>query len=802
MVIELQNPPQSQNDPLANTFLLPRTLEGFSAENGVGLEFAHDFLSSMALNDPTKLLEQATALLNGISEGTEFDFAQHLSVKTVGKESIANDAMHPERRRPALGRKRARFSYKPSKSEPASHVDLSVDIDNLQDPDEFFAAHERRENAEKELKKSRGDTSDDPIQHQLGTSVRSRRPGIRGKTVSYKHLYPTISGKENLVSSQEEKSIMKGPRSSIGTLNMSSCNISYPEAGEPGESQKMQTSEEGHLTDIQGKGSIAETENRVTELLDELMSTCKGLDEGEVVSVLQECLQVKPITLEKVSLPALGSVQRTELKASQETFLRPRKPLSVLQGATKSRIALKTPAEARQNSESFRCLSSTSPTPPRSPFASMSILRRRILQEDSMKDLFSMSLDPDVSSTEQHRSIQGMEKQALSPPARTSEFDSKSLDVVVDSVPPKINGKRSSSDAKLQSSVLAVGNTVVSDVNLGKLPTVDLSCPFDRPTSENANRSDNDVNIMSIKEGNIAGCHVSSRKLPTVDSACPSDRTTDESTNRLDNGFNITSITEGHIVGSNLNAGKQPLVDSTSPSRRPTDETVNRVDNAMNIASNELVNNSQDKSQVKDMLLKVSVNPETEECPEGLMSETVHCNENQLGAHLPTDEQQFEDPGISKEKQTKMARTKQTARKSTGGKAPRKLLATKEHQAPCTTSLNEQAKREAPQQKRSEKDAPPRKRGKRESSLMRKSLAGAGTTVESGVRRSTRIKSRPLEYWRGERFLYARIHNSLPTVIGMKYSSPVGKVGKEPELKVKSYVSEEFAELVEIAALH
>ena len=363
-----------------------------------------------------------------------------------------------------------------------------------------------------------------------------------------------------------------------------------------------------HLLTLQlnllDSGSIAETENRVTELLDELMSTCKGLDEGEVVSVLQECLQVKPITLEKVSLPALGSVQRTELKASQETFLRPRKPLSVLQGATKSRIALKTPAEARQNSESFRCLSSTSPTPPRSPFASMSILRRRILQEDSMKDLFSMSLDPDVSSTEQHRSIQGMEKQALSPPARTSEFDSKSLDVVVDSVPPKINGKRSSSDAKLQSSVLAVGNTVVSDVNLGKLPTVDLSCPFDRPTSENANRSDNDVNIMSIKEGNIAGCHVSSRKLPTVDSACPSDRTTDESTNRLDNGFNIRSITEGHIVGSNLNAGKQPLVDSTSPSRRATDETINRVDNAMNITSNELVNNSQDKASVFDVSMQ------------------------------------------------------------------------------------------------------------------------------------------------------------------------------------------------------
>lgn len=29
--------------------------------------------------------------------------------------------------------------------EPASHVDLSMEIDKLQDPDEFFAAHERLE---------------------------------------------------------------------------------------------------------------------------------------------------------------------------------------------------------------------------------------------------------------------------------------------------------------------------------------------------------------------------------------------------------------------------------------------------------------------------------------------------------------------------------------------------------------------------------------------------------------------------------------------------------------------------------
>lgn len=37
---------------------------------------------------------------------------------------------------------------------------------------------------------------------------------------------------------------------------------------------------------------------------------------------------------------------------------------------------------------------------------------------------------------------------------------------------------------------------------------------------------------------------------------------------------------------------------------------------------------------------------------------------------------------------------------------------------------------------------------------------GAGLLWEHGVRRSTRIRTRPLEYWKGERLLYGRIHQS------------------------------------------
>ncbi|XP_045817165.1 centromere protein C-like [Trifolium pratense] len=81
----------------------------------------------------------------------------------------------------------------------------------------------------------------------------------------------------------------------------------------------------------------------------------------------------------------------------------------------------------------------------------------------------------------------------------------------------------------------------------------------------------------------------------------------------------------------------------------------------------------------------------------------------------------------------------------------------------------------------------------------RKSLADdAGTSWESGVRRSTRYRTKPLEYWKGERMVYGRVYESLSTVIGVKCMSP-GTDGK-PEMKAKSFVSDQYKELFEIAS--
>ncbi|KAL3646042.1 hypothetical protein CASFOL_011222 [Castilleja foliolosa] len=84
---------------------------------------------------------------------------------------------------------------------------------------------------------------------------------------------------------------------------------------------------------------------------------------------------------------------------------------------------------------------------------------------------------------------------------------------------------------------------------------------------------------------------------------------------------------------------------------------------------------------------------------------------------------------------------------------------------------------------------------------MRKSLAEAGTSFETGVRRSKRIRMGPLEYWKGERFVYGRVDDS-KKLLGVKYISPGKGNGK---LKVKPFILPESANLkeeLELAARH
>lgn len=148
-------------------------------------------------------------------------------------------------------------------------------------------------------------------------------------------------------------------------------------------------------------GSMAKAEKRVDKLLDELLSRdYEELVGDGAVTLLRDCLQVKSLDLEKLSLPELLNVQKTSLNALGGNLPKPRNVLSDIHNLPRRTITPMRQQIAGNSSCSFR-----SPTPPKSPLASLALLRKRILQSNPPADPFSVfdvyqSPETNVSSLE------------------------------------------------------------------------------------------------------------------------------------------------------------------------------------------------------------------------------------------------------------------------------------------------------------------------------------------------------------------------------------------------------------------
>ncbi|KAF8389018.1 hypothetical protein HHK36_025703 [Tetracentron sinense] len=719
---------QSRNlvDPLlgySTLSLFPRTFRDLSKatkSEEQDMETIHGYLKSLfnhekmteiyvfvhcqALRSPNKLLEKAKTIVKSSSELLNSEFPFHVAAEEKDEAAAANVKYRPQERRPALGRKRARFSLKPNSSQPFVSVEPSLDIDQLQDPEEYFLAHEKLENAKKELQKQRGDILIDSNQYNPSTTARRRRPGILGKTVSYKHHYSSVlaDNDKTFMSSQETFELDLPSPSDYG---------SHPEVTDQHvATQEREMAGDELLNTIQGKGLVAETENRVNNLLDELLSTnCTDLDGDGALTFLQERLQIKPIDLEKLCLPDLDGIRRNNTKASKEELPKPRKALSDIHNMIK-RATSKTYVGNWQVTESS-ILPRASPTPPKSPFASISLLKRHILQTNPSSDPFS-ALDIDTSPARHSSPVAGFDKQTPLPHIDSSHLDASN------SIPVEVDGKRLSFSGKLQSLMREDDNTTGGNTDSGKLVKEDTPGPHTNPMNGNSSRIDTGAEFRS---------------------------------NGLDGEL------EENDAGSNMVSGELLKEDSARPFDRSVDKNSSRLDTGMDVRSNGSDGDLEDK--VEDMV------------QEAVASDCADLSiEDQsgpaAGAQQATDEpSETRDICVEQNCET--------------------------NQEPSRKSLNGQSKPKEP----------PRNRHKRKELSRRQSLAEAGTLWKSGVRRSTRIRMRPLEYWKGERFLYGRIHQSLTTVIGVKYVSPAKGNGM-PSVKVKSYVADEFKELVEQAALH
>ena len=148
----------------------------------------------------------------------------------------------------------------------------------------------------------------------------------------------------------------------------------------------------------------------MNELLHELLSSNnEDLEGNRALSLLQERLQIKPLDLGKLCLADFPDTGKTDFAAFQEKLPRRHNSLSDVHNLVKG-IREKTPAKHKQVAESSMH-SLESPTPPRSPFASILLLKKQISQLNPLRDPFS-PLNVDLSATRYHSSVEHIEKQS------------------------------------------------------------------------------------------------------------------------------------------------------------------------------------------------------------------------------------------------------------------------------------------------------------------------------------------------------------------------------------------------------
>ncbi|KAJ6696203.1 CENTROMERE PROTEIN C [Salix koriyanagi] len=656
---------------------------------------AHNLLKSLPVKDSDKFLEQARSILDATSEPTNADLQSRVMPEDKSEIVAQKDAESPRARRPGLGRKRARFSLFPNASQPTVILEPTLDIDSLKDPEQFFLAFERLEDAKKEMAKQTGRVSIGSNQSRASMAPRQRRPGMpgRSRTAKYQHLYPTMSSQEtfmeNILSPANPRSQRETPSPDVASELRESTNLASEESGLA--------------------GSMAKAEKRV-----------KSLD------------------LEKLSLPELLNVQKTSLNALGGNLPKPRNVLSDIHNLPRRTITPMRQQIAGNSSCSFR-----SPTPPKSPLASLALLRKRILQSNPPDDPFSVfdvyqSPETNVSSLENINNssdpadiendlslLKSLIIEEDNPtagntsPAHVAIGDSGTqIDKNLTSPSSGSNGCPSRSGAGVinENSILLGG-----DIDIQTKGPNGVGDEVEDMQHKTADKSLND-NLSSLGPGSDVCCSKSSAE---VESGSPG----------VDNG----------VIGENLShLGGDMDIQTNRPNEL---EVMKAVDSTQpDDTTMEFLNNTQD--QFEQLSPTVVEDHAMDSCPE-----TQDSGLGQTKYNCPDQDETVEEPPVV---------------------SPKKQTKAKSHTA----------------------------KGRKNGSLSKRhSLAASGTSWETGLRRSTRIRSRPLEYWKGERFLYGRIHGSLATVIGIKYESPGNDKGKHA-LKVKSYVSDEYKDLVELAALH
>lgn len=741
MAVELR--PSDREDPfgdIAGLSLFPHTLALASpVPQPQEQESFQNLLDSMAANGSKNTVEDACTI------STSYSKNQHLYVETEDKDRITDlkgNKENPQGRRPALGRKRARFSLKPISRDSSANSGIY----DIVEPQEYFTAVDQMQKAEEELKKCQSGAAADLAPHHPSPTVRNRRRGILGRTASYKHhLSDNADATITLKMLQEDI-----PGQGIPSpATVSAYTELHLETTEKGISPSMEPKSE-LFGDMRGQGIVTE-KGSIDDVLEKLFSSFKDFNGDNGVKLLQEKLRAKSRTLGKITLPEPDGIQRSN----------PR----ILKSMTRKGL------DGSQLSEQTPTITT------RSPLAVIANLQRRISLKDPLSDPYAMPLSDDESCL----------GEAMGQKIPLSSADMNH--VVTNNIPaddaftPEIvRGKRTSFVEKIHLSAHDANRTInkkkpSEEDNVEHSPYMCInsvdSCGFsnlennvaaghDGPSAKELDTvvkeltpefvTQNDMEVLasppSMNSSNI------SKRINASASSFSGDATLQDEVNVTLEGETISHAKDSEEISRSRSSRKicQNINNSgnggTSSSQRDTvlQEEVNVIVQGEAVSSAEVSSGS----LVGDAR-NLSTNPEDDASP--------------LREFLPENRPSTIVPEENNENRT----LQETSDVSPVGVRKRK--------AP----LNAKSKKKST--------------SNRQSNSRRQSLADAGLTWKSGVRRSTRIKTRPLQHWCGEKVLYGRVHNSMITVIGMRYAEREVD-GKSPVLKVKSYVSDQYADLV------
>uniref|UniRef100_A0A0E0FPL4 CENP-C n=1 Tax=Oryza nivara TaxID=4536 RepID=A0A0E0FPL4_ORYNI len=754
--------------------LLPRTLgpaapPGTAASPSAARGALLDGISR-PLKGSKELVEQARMAMKAVG-----DIGKLYGGDGAGVAAAAADGKNNQLgRRPAPDRKRFRLKTKPPANKPVQNVDYT-ELLNIEDPDEYFLTLEKLERADKEIKRLRGEVPTEGTYNNRGIEPPKLRPGLLRRKSVHSYKFSTSSDAPDAI---------EAPASQTETVTESQTTqddvhgSAHEMTTEPVSSRSSQDA----IPDISAReDSFVGKDNSFT--LNYLLSAFKDLDEDEEENLLRKTLQIKEISIGKVCLPDFNVPGDTLASNTTE----------------------------QKNPMSDHALERTAPG---SNLARISQLEKRIFVGDALEDKHA-DLSKDDESDGSPESL--LCKQS---PVRRSS----------DAVGLMINEGSTAMETP-SPSIKSPEHVLESESNPPDGVTTD-----EQPTENSPIGVDRDSEL--VKEKGTSSRHSVSLEedvMPIDCTVSPPDHLEGGSTEVLTNitSRNVSPLHHGdgnsehqEIDGGDVAQDNPIHTLETPPEDTPQNQSeIHRgsieklaVDksNALSPSKGKEQRGKNKKQPSKRGKRKTDNLIHTPEIPPEDTDNTVHTPEippedtypqNQSEIHRGNTEKLAVDinnalsPSKGKEQRGNNKKQPSKRQKRAAGEAgdlethapnfepeiqPHVQDTDVEQQPACTS--------QSPSPSNGTSKNEVRKRNKKQDLNRRKSLADAGLTWQAGVRRSTRIRSKPLQHWLGERFIYGRIHGTMATVIGVKSFSP-SQEGKGP-LRVKSFVPEQFSDLL------